>query len=57
MPGSHIPIKTEDEIYKFQPDFIVILPWNLLDEITKQLEYTTEWNCKFVTAIPSLTIK
>jgi SAM-dependent methyltransferase len=56
MPGSHIPIKTEDEIIKFQPDFIVILPWNLLDEITRQLNYTQKWNCKFVTAIPSLTI-
>ena len=56
MPGSHILIKTEDEISKFQPDFIVILPWNLLDEITKQLDYTKKWNCKFVTAIPLLTI-
>lgn len=56
MPGSRIPIVDEDELRSKQPDFIVVLPWNLLDEIAKQLDYTRQWNAKLVSAIPSLRI-
>lgn len=57
MPLSHIPILSEDNILKYKPDYILILPWNLKEEIIKQLSYVREWNCKFITAIPNLNIE
>jgi SAM-dependent methyltransferase len=54
MPGSHIPIVDESRIRQTQPDFVIILPWNLKDEIVEQLEYIREWGGRFVTAIPKL---
>jgi len=56
MPGSHIPIVNEERIKNEKPDFIIILPWNIKDEIEKQLEYVKEWGCKFVVPIPNLQI-
>lgn len=55
-PASHIPIYSENKIRETKPDFILILPWNLKDEIMKQLEYIKEWNGKFVIPIPNLEI-
>ncbi len=55
MPGSRIPIVCEEELKKRKPDIIAILPWNLKDEILKQLEYAREWNSTYVIAIPRLT--
>lgn len=54
MPGSRIPIVAEDELRSARPDYIVILPWNLLDEITGQLAYARAWGARFVTAIPEI---
>lgn len=56
LPGSHIPIVPEDEIRKRKPDYIVILPWNIKDEVMDQLHYVRDWGCKFVVAIPKLRI-
>lgn len=56
MPGSHIPIVEEVRIQETKPDYIVILPWNIEDEIVAQLSYVRDWGCKFVTAIPRLKI-
>lgn len=56
MPGSHIPIKAEQCFRQDKPDYILILPWNLQYEVRKQLAYTRQWNCRFVTAIPELHI-
>ena len=56
MPGSRIPIVPEKHIRESRPDFIVILPWNLREEVMTQLAYAREWGCAFVTAIPSLEI-
>ena len=55
-PGVHIPVVNEDKIKEIRPDYIIILPWNLKEEIIKQLEYVRAWNTMFVTAIPHLTI-
>ncbi len=55
-PGSKIPILSEKKIRDYKPDFIVIFPWNLKDEIKDQLEFTREWGCKLVVAIPKLSI-
>ncbi|MCK4269804.1 MAG: methyltransferase domain-containing protein [Methanogenium sp.] len=54
LPGSHIPIVSEDKICEEKPDIIVILPWNLKEEITDQLSYTKDWGCEFVLGIPEL---
>jgi SAM-dependent methyltransferase len=56
LPGSRIPVKDENEISKFKPDYIIILPWNIKDEIVEQLSYVSEWGCEFVVAIPELKI-
>ena len=56
MPGSRIPIVDEAHLQADKPDYILILPWNLRDEIVNQLAYAREWGAKFVTAIPRLEI-
>jgi len=56
MPGSHIPVFDPQAIQDYRPDFVVILPWNLADEIAKENSLIREWGGKFVTVIPSLRI-
>jgi hypothetical protein len=56
LPGSRIAVFNESKIKEFKPDFIIIFPWNLKDEICKQLSYIKEWGGKFVVAIPELQI-
>lgn len=56
LPGSHIPIFDEDHLRRHQPQFILILPWNLRDEIISQLDYVNEWGGRCVTAIPLLHV-
>jgi len=56
MPGSRIPIVGEERIAESKPDYIVILPWNLRDEVMGQLEFIREWGGQFVTAVPYLLI-
>lgn len=52
LPGTHIPINHPNIINEDKPDYILILPWNIKDEIMHQLEYTKEWKCKFIIPIP-----
>ncbi len=54
MPGSRIPIVGEERLHEERPDYVVILPWNLREEIMQQLSYVKEWGGKFVTAVPDL---
>ena len=56
MPGSRIPIVSESRLIEDRPDIIVILPWNLRDELTKQLGYVRDWGGRFVTFVPELTV-
>jgi 2-polyprenyl-3-methyl-5-hydroxy-6-metoxy-1,4-benzoquinol methylase len=56
MPASHIPITTESRIKSDKPDFILILPWNIKDEIVKQLSYIKDWGGQFVVPIPGLEV-
>ena len=56
MPGSRIPIKSEEIFQTDKPDYVLILPWNLKNELIKQLEYIQEWGGQFVVAIPELEI-
>ncbi|WP_300464817.1 class I SAM-dependent methyltransferase [Desulfobacula sp.] len=54
LPGSHIPVVAEEVIQSETPDYILILPWNIKDEIIEQLGYIGEWGGRFVTAVPEL---
>ncbi|MEM7426847.1 MAG: class I SAM-dependent methyltransferase [Pseudomonadota bacterium] len=56
LPGTHIPVFPVERLKLTRPDYIVIMPWNLKDEISRQLEYTREWDARLVVAIPELTI-
>ena len=56
LPGSHIPIVEPSEIRELKPDLLLILPWNIIDEVISQHSYIREWGGKFVTALPELRI-
>jgi 2-polyprenyl-3-methyl-5-hydroxy-6-metoxy-1,4-benzoquinol methylase len=56
LPASHIPVKDETYLKAQRPDYVLILPWNLRDEITKQLAYIQEWGGQFVMPIPAVAI-
>jgi hypothetical protein len=56
LPGSHIPVVSPAALLGGRPDFVVILPWNLRDEVSQQLGVIRGWGGRFVTAIPSLTV-
>jgi len=56
LPGTHIPIHHPDKIKETRPDYVVILPWNLKDEIMHQMAYIRDWKGKFVTLIPEVKI-
>ncbi|MFY3148943.1 methyltransferase domain-containing protein [Achromobacter xylosoxidans] len=57
LPGSHIPIVAEEVLRQDQPEYIVVLPWNLKTEVSQQLAYAREgWHAKLVTAVPGLAI-
>jgi len=52
LPGSHIPIYSPEKIQECKPDYIVILPWNIKEEIMDQLSFVKNWNCQFILPIP-----
>lgn len=54
MPGSRIPIVGEDILMAIKPDYIVILPWNIKNEVMQQLAYVKDWGGRFVTTVPHL---
>lgn len=56
LPGTHIPIHSVEHIRKRRPDYILILPWNLRDEIIAQLAYAREWGAKFIVPIPTARV-
>jgi hypothetical protein len=56
LPASHIPVKNIDSIKEYKPDYIIILPWNLKNEISEQLNFVRNWEGKFVTFIPEIYI-
>jgi hypothetical protein len=56
LPGTHIPIYHPDRIGQTRPDYVLILPWNLKEEIVNQLSYVREWGARFVVPIPEVTV-
>jgi hypothetical protein len=55
-PGMHIPIYPVSAIDEARPDYLLILPWNLKDEIVQQMHHVGEWGCKFVVPIPNVEL-
>ena len=56
LPGTHIPIYHPDRITETRPDYVFILPWNLKDEIMKQMAHIRDWGGQFLVPIPSPTV-
>lgn len=56
LPGTRIPVFSPDRIRETRPDYLLILPWNLKDEIIRQNAYIREWGGQFVVPIPEVTI-
>jgi hypothetical protein len=52
LPGTHIPIYHPDKLREWRPDFVLILPWNLREEIIRQIGYIAEWGGRFIVPIP-----
>ena len=56
LPGTHIPIHPVERLAEKQPDYVLILPWNLKDEISEQLRYVREWGGRLVVPLPALEV-
>ena len=56
LPGTHIPIRHPDEIAREKPDYVLILPWNLREEITGQMKHVRDWGGRFVVPIPQVRV-
>ena len=57
LPGTHIPVFGADYIRETRPDYVVILPWNLCDEIMNDMSYIRDWGGQFVIPIPDLSVR
>jgi hypothetical protein len=56
LPGTRIPIVKESWLREYQPQRILIMPWNLKDEVMEQLRYVRDWGGMFVTAVPEVLV-
>jgi hypothetical protein len=56
LPGTHIPVFDVEHLFTARPDYVLILPWNLREEIAAQLEPVRRWGAKLVVALPSLEV-
>ena len=56
LPGSHIPVFAPEAVTQTKPDYLLILPWNLTDEITRQLAHIADWGGRFVVASPTTRV-
>jgi hypothetical protein len=56
LPGTHIPIHAPERIAETKPDYVLVLPWNLREEISQQLDYVRSWGGRLVFPIPALDI-
>lgn len=56
LPGSHIPVVSEAELRAYRPDFVLVLPWNIKEEIVAQLDYIRGWGGCFVIPIPGVEV-
>lgn len=56
LPGSLLPVLVPDALHQYKPDYLVILPWNLTEEIMGQASFVRDWGCKFISCIPEVKV-
>jgi hypothetical protein len=56
LPGTHIPVISPEALMRARPDYVLILPWNLQEEIRVQLQGIKEWGGRFVTPVPVVRV-
>jgi SAM-dependent methyltransferase len=56
MPGVRLPIHAPERVAETRPDYLLLLAWNLQDEIAQQMEHVREWGCRFVTPLPTVQV-
>jgi SAM-dependent methyltransferase len=56
LPGTHLPIHAPDHVRLTRPDYLLILPWNLRDEVIEEMSYIREWGGRFVVPVPELAV-
>ncbi len=56
LPGTRIPIRAPEAILESRPDYVLILPWNLREEIAAQMRAIRDWGGQFVVAIPRVQL-
>jgi hypothetical protein len=56
LPGTHIPVHAPEKIFETKPDYVLILPWNIKDEITEKMVGIKAWGGKFVVPIPAVKV-
>jgi hypothetical protein len=56
LPGTHIPIYSPDKIKETRPDYLLILPWNLKDEVIDQMRHIRDWGGQFIVPIPEVQV-
>jgi SAM-dependent methyltransferase len=56
LPGTHIPVVSPEALMRSRPDYVLILPWNLQEEIRQQLRDIREWGGRFVTPVPTVRV-
>jgi hypothetical protein len=56
LPGTHIPIYAPEQITETRPDYLLILPWNLKEEIMDQMRHIRQWGGQFIVPIPEVRV-
>ena len=56
LPGSHVPILAPEQVFERKPDYLLVLPWNLIDEIREQMRGIGDWGGKFVVPVPEVAV-
>lgn len=56
LPGSRIPVRSPDAVFDTKPDYLLILPWNIKEEVMQQMQGVRDWGCRFVVPIPTVEV-
>jgi hypothetical protein len=56
LPGTRIPVRAPEAVFETRPDYLLILPWNIKDEVTQQMAGIREWGGRFVVPIPTAKV-
>jgi hypothetical protein len=56
LPGTRIPIRAPEAIFEERPDYLLILPWNLREEVAQQMAGIRDWGGRFVVPIPTIEV-